>query len=124
MVLDHVLMHQYDARALHTAVSTLARAGGGIVLVLLLHVSAEVGGLREADVAERALERLLPRVHDHVVQQGLPRDEVLAAHAARQHLLPGVEPHVQVQVPLPQVGLSAILALKVGLLCLFLLKLN
>ena len=48
----------------------------------------------------------------------------LAADAARQHLLSGVEPHVQVQVPLPQVGLSAILALKVGLLCLFLLQIK
>ena len=68
MVLDHVLMHQNDAGALHAAVWALARAGGGIVLVLLLHVSAEVGGLREAPAAKSALIRLLPCVYDHVVQ--------------------------------------------------------
>ena len=121
MLCDHVLVHEDDAGALHAALGAPARAGLRHVLVLVLGVGAEVGGLREADVAERALERLLPRVHDHVVQQGLPRDEVLAADAARQHLLPGVEPHVQVQVPLPQVRLPALHALKVGLLGLLFL---
>ena len=45
----------------------------------------------------------------------------LAADAAGEHLLAGVEPHVQVQVPLPQVRLPALHALKVGLLGLLFL---
>ena len=90
MVLDHVLVHQDDAGALHAAVGALAGVGRGIVLVLILHVSAEVGRLREAAPAERALKRFLPRVHDHVVQQGLPRDKALAADRAHKQLLSGV----------------------------------
>ena len=55
MVLDHVLVHQDDAGALHAALGALARAGRGLVLVLLLHVGAEVGRLSEAAPAECAL---------------------------------------------------------------------
>ena len=113
MVLDHVLVHQYDAWALHAAVWALARAGGGIVLVLLLHVSAEVGGLREAPAAKSALIRFLPRVHDHVVQQGLPRHEAFVAHGAHEQLLSGVEPLVHVEVPLPLEGLPTVITLEV-----------
>ena len=112
MILEHVLVHQDDTRALHATFGAHARAGRGLVLVLLLHVRAEVGRLREAVFAERALKRLLPRVHDHVIQEGLPRDEVLVADAARQHLLSRVEPHVQVEVLLPLERLSAVVALK------------
>ena len=67
MVLDHVLVHQDDAGTLHAAVGALAGAGRRIILVLLLHVSAEVGRLREAAAAKSALKRFLPRVHDHVI---------------------------------------------------------
>ena len=90
--------------------------------MLVLGVRAEVGGLREAPAAKSALIRFLPRVHDHVVQQGLPRDEALVADGAREKLLPGVEPHVQVEVLLPLERLPAVIARKVVLFCLFLLQ--
>ena len=61
-------------------------------------------------------------MHDHVVQQGLPRDEALVADGAREQLLPGVEPHVQVEDPLPLERLPAVVARKVVLFCLFLLQ--
>ena len=101
MVLDHVLVHQYHAGALYAAVGALAGVGRRFVRVLLLHVSAEVGRLREAAPTKRALKRFLPSVHDHVIQQGLPRNEALVADSANEQLLSGVEPHVIVERSLP-----------------------
>ena len=67
MILYHVLVHQDDTGALHATLWALARAGRRLVPVLLLCVSAEVGRLREAEPAERALKRFLPGVHHHMV---------------------------------------------------------
>jgi len=113
MVLDHVLVHQDDAGALHAAVGALAGVGRGIVLVLLLHVSAEVGRLREAAPTKCALKWFLPSVYDHVIKQGLPRHEALVADGAHEQLLSGVEPFVHVKVPLPLEWLPTVIALKV-----------
>ena len=122
MVLDHVLVHQDDAGALHAAVGALARVGRRIILVLLLHVSAEVGRLCEAAPTKRALKRFLPGLYDNVIQQGLPRHEALVAHRAHEQLLSGVKPLVHVKVPLPLEGLSTVVALKVELFRLFFLQ--
>ena len=81
--------------------------------MLVLGVGAEVGGLREAPAAKSALIRFLPRVHDHVVQQGLPRHEAFVAHGAHEQLLSGVEPLVHVEVPLPLEGLPTVITLEV-----------
>ena len=122
MVFDHVLVHQDDAGALHAAVGALAGVGRGIVLVLLLHVSAEVGRLCEAAPTECALKRFLSCVYDHVIQQGLPCHETFVAHGAHKQLLSGVEPLVHVEVPLPLERLPTVIALKVELFRLFFLQ--
>ena len=122
MVLDHVLVHQDDAGALHAAVRAFAGVGRRVVLVLLLHVRAQVGRLREAAAAQRALERLLAGVHDHVVEQRLTRDEALVAYGAHEQLLARVQPLVHVQVPLPLERLAAVVAFEGELLRLLLLQ--
>ena len=71
------------------------------VVVFLLHVGPQVGRLGEPVAAHHALERLLPRVHHHVVQQRLPGGELLLTHAAHQELVPRVNSLVLLHVALP-----------------------
>lgn len=57
-----------------------------------LHVPLEVGGLREALIADVAVKRLLSAVGEDVLRQGLQFGETLAALAA------GVGPHRAVRL--------------------------
>ena len=71
--------------------------------------------------AHGALERLLSRVHDDVVQQRLSRRELLLAHRADEELFPRVEALVLGEVALPLEAAAALLAfVRRCLLALFL----
>jgi hypothetical protein len=62
--------------------------------------------------AERALERLFSGVHDYVVQQRLPRCELLIADGADEELLSRVESAMLGEVAFPLETLPALLALE------------
>ena len=145
MILNDVLMHLHNARKVLIAVGTLARASFA-VLVLLLHVRSQVGGLSKSArfvndnlsnfiigqvkraflnrpiSAESTREWFFPSVYNYVMEERLSRGELLIADRANKKLLSSVEPTMLGQVPFPLETFAAIIALKCG--CLSSLHLN